>query len=117
GYPAILRKNRTSGAILDGGETDEELRGLSHDIFDYFGLGCRNVTKIFVPEWYDVTPLLQVMESFSGVIQINKYKNNYDYNLSIELLNITAILCNPYVVLKKNTEHISSPLGMLYYDH
>ena len=117
GYPAILRKNRTSVAILDGGETDEELRGLSHDIFDYFGLGCRNVTKIFVPEGYDFTPLLQVMESFSGVMKNNKYKNNYDYNLSIELLNKTEILSTPFVVLKKNIEDISSPVGMVYYDH
>lgn len=116
GYPSILRSNRTSIAVLDGSESNDELRGLGHDIFDYFGLGCRNVTKLFVPEGYTFEPLLEVMEEFSIVMNNVKYKNNYDYNLSIELLNRSDILSTSYVMLKRDRESLFSPVGMVYYD-
>ena len=115
-YPSILRSNRTSVAVLDGGETKEELQGLAHDIFDFFGLGCRNVTKLFVPEDYDFGPLLEVMEEFSIVMNNIKYKNNFDYNLSIELLNKSDIISTDFVLLKQVAESLSSPVGMVYYD-
>lgn len=116
GYPSILRSNRTSVSVLDGNETPDELRGLGHDIFDYFGLGCRNVTKLFVPEGYDFGSFLDEMKGFSNVMNNIKYKNNYDYNLSIELLNKSDILSTPHVMLKKDRETLFSPVGMVYYD-
>lgn len=115
-FPSILRSNRTSIAVLDGNETPDELRGLGHDIFDYFGLGCRNVTKLFVPEGYDFGSFLDEMSGFSSVMNNIKYKNNYDYNLSIELLNRSDILSTPYVMLKRDRESLFSPVGMVYYD-
>ncbi|HLU93204.1 MAG TPA: acyl-CoA reductase [Membranihabitans sp.] len=115
-YPSILRNNRTSVAILVGNETRDQLTALSHDIFDYFGLGCRNVTKLFVPEGYDFQPLLEAMESFSGVMNNIKYKNNFDYNLSIELLNRSEIISTDFVLLKKDTDSFFSPVGMVYFD-
>lgn len=115
-YPSILRSNRTSVAVLDGGETKEELQGLAHDIFDFFGLGCRNVTKLFVPEGYNFEPLMEEMKAFSTIMNNIKYRNNYDYNLSIELLNKSDIISTDFVLLKNDTESLSSPVGMVYYD-
>ena len=86
-YPSIIRKNRTSIAILDGTETNEYLEKLSDDIHLFFGLGCRNVTKIYVPEEYNFLPLLQSFHQYKYFADHHKYKNNYDYNLSIQLMN------------------------------
>lgn len=115
-YPSILRKNRTSVAVLDGTESNTDLEGLAHDVFDYFGLGCRNVTKLYVPEDYDFEPLLKAMSAFSSVMNNFKYKNNYDYNLSIELLNRTEIISTDHVLLKKEPRALSSPVGMVFYE-
>lgn len=115
-YPSILRKNRTSVAILDGAENEADLKGLAHDIFDYYGLGCRNVTKLYVPENYDFESLLKAMNPFSRSMNNFKYKNNYDYNLSIELLNRSEIISTDYVLLKKVPQALSSPVGMIFYE-
>ncbi|WP_236980090.1 acyl-CoA reductase [Membranihabitans maritimus] len=114
--PNILRKNRTSVSILKGDETPEELLSLGKDIFSYYGLGCRNVTKIFVPSGYGLQDLLDQFSAFDWVIQNSKYKNNFDYNLSIELLNRSDHFSNNFLVLKRDNSALSSPIGMLYFD-
>lgn len=114
--PNILRKNRTSVAILDGNETKDELHGLGGDIFGYFGLGCRNVTKLFVPEEYSLQDLLNGISEYDWVIRNSKYKNNFDYNLSIELLNRSDHISNHFVVIKRDRSGLSSPIGVVYFD-
>lgn len=116
GYPSVLRKNRTSVAILDGSESMEDLSGLGRDVFDYFGLGCRNVTKIYVPRDYDFSRFLEETKLFAALRNHHKYKNNYDYYLSIELLNQSEIISNDYLILKPERERLSSPVGTLYYE-
>ena len=98
-YPSIIRKNRTSIAILDGTETNEYLEKLSDDIHLFFGLGCRNVTKIYVPEEYNFLPLLQSFHQYKYFADHHKYKNNYDYNLSIQLMNNRYYMTNESTLL------------------
>ncbi len=113
-YPNIIRRNRTSVAILTGNETKEELRHLSDDIHLYFGLGCRNVTKIYVPEEYDFVPLLDSFKPYSYFADHHKYKNNYDYQLSIVLLNNIYYMTDGGTLLIEN-EGFFSPIGQLHY--
>lgn len=112
--PHIIRKNRNSIAILNGSESDEELKALGHDIFDYFGLGCRNVSKIYVPRGYDFKHLFEGIESFKPVIDHHKYNNNYDYNKSIYLVNLDKHLDNGFLLVKEDSR-LASPLAVLYY--
>ncbi|HUP13710.1 MAG TPA: acyl-CoA reductase, partial [Niastella sp.] len=86
-YPHIIRRNRTSVAILTGEETREELEKLADDVYQYFGLGCRNVTKLYVPEQYDFIPLLNAFSKYNHLVDLHKYKHNYDYILAVLLLN------------------------------
>jgi hypothetical protein len=86
-YPHIIRRNRTSVAILSGKESEEELSQLADDVYQYFGLGCRNITKLYVPEGYDFVPLLTVFKKYNYLADHNKYKNNYDYNLALQIMN------------------------------
>src|SRR4051812_6551940 len=86
-YPSIIRRNRTSVAVLTGKESEAELEKLSDDVYQYFGLGCRNVTKILVPKGYDFVPLLNAFKKWDYLINHHKFKNNYDYNLAIHILN------------------------------
>lgn len=113
--PHIIRKNRNSVAVLSGRETDEQLEDLGHDIFDYFGLGCRNVSKIYVPRGYDFRKLFEGIESFKSVIDHHKYNNNYDYNKSIFLVNLDKHLDNGFLLVKED-KRLSSPLAVLYYE-
>jgi Acyl-CoA reductase (LuxC) len=115
-YPSIIRKNRTSIAILTGNETSKELSGLAKDVHLYFGLGCRNVTKIFVPPGYDFVPLLKSFEPFKYFADHHKYKNNYDYNLSIILLNNVYYMTNEATLLVEN-EGYFSPISQLFYEY
>jgi hypothetical protein len=115
-YPNVIRRNRNSIAILNGRETDQELEDLGKDIFTYFGLGCRNVSKIFIPEDYDLINLLKKWEPFSDVVYNNKYANNYDYNKTIYLVNKEKFLDTGYLLLKEE-KGISSPVSVLYYEH
>ena len=114
-YPNIIRKNRTSVAILSGSETDEELKNLAEDIQSYFGLGCRNVTKIYVPENYDFIPFLNSFKSFNHFREHHKYSNNYDYQLSILLLNNIKYMSNENLLLVED-EKIFSPISVLHYE-
>jgi hypothetical protein len=117
-YPHIIRRNRTSVAVLDGTESDEELSALGRDIFTYFGLGCRNVTQICVPQGYDFTPLLRTLEAYRGFVDHNKYRNNYDYHLALYLLNRVPYLDNGSLLLVENSLPFSavSVLHYRYYD-
>lgn len=114
--PNIIRKNRNSIALLTGDETTEQLARLGHDIFDYFGLGCRNVSKLMVPKGYNFDILFQSIESFSPIINHNKYNNNYGYNRSIYLVGNEQHLDNNFLLLKENPS-ISSPLAVLFYEY
>ncbi len=113
-YPSIIRRNRTSVAIVDGSETKEELEKLSDDIHAYFGLGCRNVTKIYVPEGYDFVPLLQSFHKYKYFADHNKYRNNYDYNLSLHIMNNKFYMTDEGTLLVEN-EHLFSPISQLNY--
>jgi hypothetical protein len=115
-YPSIIRKNRTSIAILDGSETIENLEKLSDDIHLFFGLGCRNVTKIYVPEEYNFLPLLQSFHQYKYFSDHHKYKNNYDYNLSIQLMNNRYYMTNESTLLVEN-DSLFSPISQLNYSY
>ncbi|MBL7696779.1 MAG: acyl-CoA reductase, partial [Chitinophagaceae bacterium] len=93
-FPHIIRRNRTSAAILDGNETSTELEALADDVYLYFGLGCRNVTKLYVPTGYDFVPLLDAFKKYSWTFDIHKYKNNYDYQLAIMIINKMFYMTN-----------------------
>ena len=115
-YPNIIRKNKTSVAILDGQEKPQELEALADDIHLYFGLGCRNVTKIFVPENYDFIPLLAAFNKYKYFEDHHKFKNNYDYNLAIHILNNKYYMTNGAILLVEN-ESIFSPVSQLHYEY
>ena len=115
-YPNIIRKNRTSAAILSGDESQNELERLADDIHLYFGLGCRNVTKIFVPENYNFVPLLKAFDKYKYFGDHHKYKNNFDYQLSVTLLNNVYYMTNDSTLLIEN-DGIFSPISQLHYQH
>ena len=113
-YPSIIRRNRTSAAILIGNETAAELENLADDIHIFFGLGCRNVTKIFVPEGYDFVPLLKSFHQYLYFADHHKYRNNYDYNLSIQIMNNRFYMTNEATLLVEN-DSLFSPISQLNY--
>lgn len=113
--PHIIRKNRNSIAVLSGKESTEKLHLLGHDIFDYFGLGCRNVSKLYVPEGYDFKTFFESIESYKSVLDHHKYNNNYDYNKSILLVNKDQHFDNGFLLLKPD-ERLASPLAVLHYE-
>lgn len=117
-YPHIIRRNRTSVAVLSGKETPDELRALAQDIFLYFGLGCRNVTQVWVPRNYDFSILFASVEPYREVIHHHKYRNNYDYHLAVYLLNKVPYLSNDFLLLVENESPFSavSVLHYQYYD-
>ncbi|ASW73861.1 acyl-CoA reductase [Chryseobacterium piperi] len=108
----IIRKNRTSVAVLKGNETEQELELLAHDIFQYFGLGCRNVTRIFIPEDFLIDKLFESFIGFKDIINHNKYANNYDYNRAVYLLNQDKFWDNNFVMLKED-DKLFSPLSVI----
>jgi hypothetical protein len=114
-YPHIIRKNRTSCAVLSGFEQESELAKLGEDVFTYFGLGCRNVSKIYVPEGYDFSILLKQWDNFADVMMHHKYHNNYDYQKSILLVNRQPFLDNGCILLQES-EKMVSPIAVLYYE-
>jgi hypothetical protein len=114
--PNIIRKNRNSVAVLTGNETAEQLHELGHDIFDYYGLGCRNVSKILVPDGYNFNFFFGSIQGYENIIHHHKYNNNYDYNKSIYLVNRDEHLDNGFLLVKKD-ERFTSPLAVLFYDN
>ena len=113
--PHIIRKNRNSIAILTGTESPEQLKALGADIFDYFGLGCRSVSKLYIPRGYDFNLFFEAIEDFNAVKEHNKYANNYDYNKSIYLINGDKHLDNGFLLLKEDVR-LASPLATVFYE-
>jgi hypothetical protein len=115
-YPSIIRKNRNSVAVLSGKESTEQLVELGKDVFQYFGLGCRNVSKLFVPVGYKFDAFYEAMMTYQDIIHTNKYANNYDYNRTVYLMsNDPTLLDNNFLLLKENGSY-SSPIGVLFYE-
>ena len=112
----IIRKNRKSVAILDGTQSKKELEELAIDVFAYFGLGCRNVSKIFLPKGYKLDQLFEAFYPYQDVMEHKKYANNYDYNKAIYLMGSHEIIENGFLLLKEDAS-LQSPLAMLYYEY
>lgn len=113
-YPNIIRKNRTSVALLTGTETAEELGKLADDVYQFFGLGCRNITQLFVPRDYDFKPLLDAFSKYNYLINHNKLKNNYDYQLAALIINSKYYMTNGSMLLVEN-ESPFSPISEVHY--
>jgi hypothetical protein len=113
-YPHIFRKNRTSVAVLTGNETSEELYALGDDCFTYFGMGCRNVSKIFVPEDFDLNRLFEGFYHCGEIVNHHKYANNYDYNRTVYMMNKIPFLDNNSCILKED-EGLHAPLSVVFY--
>jgi hypothetical protein len=114
--PSIIRKNRNSAAILTGKETTEELEALGEDIFRYFGLGCRNVSKLFIPKEYSFDTFFQAMFKYQDVIHYEKYANNYDYNKAVFLMSNFKLLDNGFLTLKEDSSY-ASPISSVFYEY
>ncbi len=116
-YPHIIRRNRNAVAVLSGEESAEELLALGHDVFDYFGLGCRNVSKLYVPEGYDFKPLLEALHEYRHLLANHtKYKNNFDYNYALYVLNSVFYEANGCILMTENTS-LQSPIATLHYEY
>ena len=113
-YPHLIRANRNGVAVIDGTETKEELQVLGLDVFSYFGLGCRNISTLFVPDGYDFKPMFEAFEMFNDLNNHSKYFNNYEYNKAIWLVNGDVHFDNGFMLLKKAAE-FSSPVSVLHY--
>lgn len=113
--PHLIRKNRTSVAIIHDDTTDDEIRDIGSDIFDYYGLGCRNISKMYVPESFNLDRFFEAIFDRSEVVNHNKYANNYDYNKAVWLLNQEDILDNGFMLLKQDAS-LFAPTASLYYE-
>ncbi len=114
--PNIIRKNRNSIAVLTGNESNEQLEALGEDIFRYYGLGCRNVSKLFVPENYNFDTFFKAIYKFNTIINESKYANNYDYNKAVYLMSLFNVLENGFLMLKED-ESYTSPIASLFYEY
>ncbi len=115
-YPSIIRKNRNAVAVLTGAETKTELEALGDDVFRYFGLGCRSVSKIFVPKNYDFDKLFRGVFQQQDILSYRKYKNNYDYNKTVYLMSQIPLLENGFLLLKEDATY-ASPIATLFYEY
>lgn len=115
-YPHIIRKNRNSLGILTGAETEGQLEALCHDFLDFFGLGCRNVSKIYIPQKYDFKLLWERLESFAELKNHHKYMNNYDYNYAVYLLNNETFFTNGFLILKEDPSLLSR-IACVHYEY
>ena len=113
--PSIIRKNRNSVAVLNGTESHEDLVGLGEDIFRYFGLGCRNVSKLFVPKGYNFEAFFKAMYEYRDVIHYEKYANNYDYNKAVFLMSNFQLLDNEFLTIKEDVSY-ASPISSVFYE-
>lgn len=113
-YPHIIRRNRTSVAVLDGTESPETLSLLADDVLQYFGLGCRNVTQVYVPKDYDFIPLLNALKKYPEFIDYHKYKHNFDYHLALLIMGGKYYMNNDTVILTENNSPFS-PVSQLHY--
>jgi hypothetical protein len=115
-YPSIIRRNRTSLAVIDNTETKSELEKLADDIQTYFGLGCRNVTKLYVPSEYDFIPLLNALKKYDYFLDFHKYKHNYDYQLALLIMNSKFYMNNGSILLTENLSSFS-PVSQMNYEY
>ena len=113
--PSIIRKSRNSVAVLDGSESKEQMIALGEDIFRYFGLGCRNVSKLFIPRNYNFDQFFNGMFPYQDVIKYEKYANNYDYNKAVFLMSNFALLDNEFLTIKEDTSY-ASPIASVFYE-
>jgi len=113
--PNVIRKNRNSAAIITGKESNEQLMALGEDIFRYYGLGCRNVSKVFVPKGYEFDNFFEAIFDYNPIINQAKYANNYDYNKAVYLMSEFKLLENGFLMLK-NDESYASPIATLFYE-
>ena len=113
---SLLRKNRNSIAVLSGDESENELKLLSDDIFIYFGLGCRNISKIFVPTGYDISQLKNKFNKYNYIINHNKYSNNYNYQKTIKIMNNEVFIDCDFFLMSQSKE-INPPISIIYYDY
>jgi len=114
--PSIIRKNRNSVAILNGEETKEQLIALGEDIFRYFGLGCRNVSKLFVPKGYSFNAFFEAIFEYQDIIHYEKYANNYDYNKAVFLMSNFKLLDNGFLTIKEDNSY-ASPISSVFYEY
>jgi hypothetical protein len=114
-YPSIIRRNRNSVAILTDNESEEDLKNLGEDIFRYFGLGCRSVSKLYVPQGYDFDKFFRAIYDFKEFIYYDKYVNNYDYNKAVYLMSQFKLLENGFLMLKEDASY-SSPIATVFYE-
>ena len=114
--PSIIRKNRNSVAVLNGKESKEQLVALGEDIFRYFGLGCRNVSKLFVPKGYSFNAFFEAIFAYQDVIHYEKYANNYDYNKAVFLMSNFKLLDNGFLTIKEDSSY-ASPISSVFYEY
>jgi len=114
--PNLIRSNRNGVAILDGNETQEELQALASDIVQYFGLGCRSTSKIFVPKDYDLNLIFGALYPYASLMDSAKYANNYDYNKAVYLMSLFDLLDNGFFMLKEDASY-TSPVACLHYEY
>lgn len=114
--PSIIRKSRNSVAVLNGEETKEQLIALGEDIFRYFGLGCRNVSKLFVPKGYNFDAFFEAMFEYQDIIKYEKYANNYDYNKAVFLMSNFKLLDNGFLTIKEDSSY-ASPISSVFYEY
>ena len=115
-YPHLIRNNKTSIAIISEDDTKEDIEKLGQDVFTYYGLGCRNVSKLFLPKNYPLDNIFEAFYSFGSVIENNKYANNYDYNKAVYLLGNNKIFDNNFLLMKEE-QQLDSPVGVLYFEY
>ena len=115
-YPHIIRKNRNSVAVISGDETVNDLRDLGKDVFSYFGLGCRNVSKLYLPSGFPIEKILDNWSEYSRIINHYKYANNYEYNMAVWLVNKEKFLDTGYILLRENRS-LASPVAALHYEY
>lgn len=115
-YPNIIRKNRTSVAVLSGKETEEELIAFGKDIFEYFGLGCRNVSKVYLPKGYDFEPLMKALHHYKEIVYHNKYKNNYDYSYTLLTMNKIPTVFGTCLLLSENAS-LHARISQMHYEY
>ena len=115
-YPNIIRKNRNAIAVLDGKENESELKALGRDVFQFFGLGCRNVSKVYLPKGYEFEPLLEALHTYNELVLHNKYKNNFDYNYTLLIMNKIPHQSNGCVLMTEDTS-LQSRIASLHYEY
>lgn len=114
-YPHIIRKNRNGVAVLDGSETKEDMKNLGRDILQYYGLGCRNVSKLYLSKGFDLDLIFKGLYPYANIIEMNKYANNYDYNKAVYIISQFDFKENGFFILREN-QAISSPIGTANYE-